>query len=237
MRRRARRPRRTRAATSLICRWPARASARCSPPIPASTSPASSKAPSGAYRMILEAFWKGDLDAIRPHVDAACVRDVRRRGRAARQGRPHARQPPGRDRAGGDRRSRGGQWRGDRHRPLRGRHRRGHPQCRGRGGRRLDERRGPDPRPLDLPPRHRSRAIPTGCWSKPTRKSEGAVAGACGRWRSRCSPPAPARQPPPAPPPRRRPPPPAPAPTPLPVPPPPANAVAAGVALRVAAPA
>ena len=24
---------------------------------------------SGAYRMILEAFWKGDLDAIRPHVD------------------------------------------------------------------------------------------------------------------------------------------------------------------------
>ena len=72
----------------------------------ASTSPASSKARKAAYRMILEAFWKGDLEADAPACRRPCLRDLRRRGRAAREGRPGARQPPGRDRAGGDRRRR-----------------------------------------------------------------------------------------------------------------------------------
>ena len=58
------------------------------------------------------------------------------------------------------------------HRPVRGGHCRGDPQRGGRSRRRLAERRGPDARPLDLPPRYQRRAIPTGCWSKPTRKSE-----------------------------------------------------------------
>ena len=160
-------------ATWPICRPPGRASARCSPPTRASTSPASSKARKAAYRMILEAFWKGDLDGASPASSTTCLRDLRRGRRSSARRTASSSttgwstieqaliaEAPARPR------------RGRRHRPLRSRYRRGHPQHRGRGGRRLAERRGPDPRPLDLPPRHLARAIPTGCWSKPTRKSE-----------------------------------------------------------------
>ena len=83
-----------------------------------------------AYRLILEAFWKGDLDAVREPCRRPCLRDVRRRRRAAQEGRADARQPAGRDRPGGDRRSLGRARRRGRHGALRGRHRRGHPQRR-----------------------------------------------------------------------------------------------------------
>ena len=86
-----------------------------------------------------------------PHVFETFAAAVEQRAKDGRQ----ARQPPGRDRAGGDRRGEVEQWRGIVTGPVRGGHRRGHPQCRGRSRRRLAERRGPDARPLDLPPRHR----------------------------------------------------------------------------------
>jgi hypothetical protein len=57
----------------------------------------------GAYRMILEAFWKGDLDAVRGFLDPE-IASLRRGHRRARRRRAEARQPPDRDRAGGDRR-------------------------------------------------------------------------------------------------------------------------------------
>ena len=38
-----------------------------------------------AYRLILEAFWKGDLDTVRVARRRACLRDLRRRRRAARR--------------------------------------------------------------------------------------------------------------------------------------------------------
>ena len=54
-------------ATSPTYRLPGPASGPFSPLIPVSTSPGSSKARSP---LILEAYWKGDLDALRGHVDA-----------------------------------------------------------------------------------------------------------------------------------------------------------------------
>ena len=59
-----------------------------------------------AYRMILEAYWKGDLEAMRPHVDGDVYETFAGAVDRARQGGPDARQSPGRDRAGGDRRGR-----------------------------------------------------------------------------------------------------------------------------------
>ena len=56
-----------------FCRRRARACAPCSPPIPASMSPVSSKARKAAYRMILEAYWKGDLDTVRLACRRPCL--------------------------------------------------------------------------------------------------------------------------------------------------------------------
>ena len=67
------------------------------------------------------------------------------------------------DRPGGDCRSFGGARRRRRDRPVRGRHRRGHAQ-RGRASRRrLAQRCGADPRPVDLPARHRLARSQLGC--------------------------------------------------------------------------
>ena len=94
-------------ATWRSCRPRARAFARSSPPIRAFDVARFLEGAKAAYRLILEAFWKGDLDAVRGARRRPCLRNLRRRGRAAREGRADARQPAGRDRAGGDRRSRG----------------------------------------------------------------------------------------------------------------------------------
>ena len=84
-----------------------------------------------AYRLILESFWKGDLEAMRPHVDDACLRNLRRpRSTSARRtGWCSTTAWSTIDEAviaGAevDRKRRAG------HGALRGRHRRGHPQRR-----------------------------------------------------------------------------------------------------------
>ena len=70
----------------------------------------------GAYRMVLEAFWRGDKEELAPAVRCRCLRRLRRRDRRARRGRRNARQPAGPDRGNDDRRRRAmrRRWRGSR---------------------------------------------------------------------------------------------------------------------------
>ena len=66
------RQRRPTLATWLSCRLPVRASARSSQPTPSFDVARFLEGAKSAYRMILEAFWKGDLDALRGHVEPMC---------------------------------------------------------------------------------------------------------------------------------------------------------------------
>lgn len=108
-----------------------------------------------AYRMILEAFWKGDRDTLRDLCDddsyegfIAAIEDREARGEKLEN------RLIGID-FGEDYRGRTRPQRSAHHRALSGGYQRGDARCRRQADRRIDERCGADRRSVDLPPQGR----------------------------------------------------------------------------------